>query len=936
MSAIFNMGLSMNVIRLRMILKGTAVLAVSAALLSACTDERPDTLVASAKEYLAKKDYPAASIQLKNALKQKDSGEIRYLLGTTSIGMGDYTAAQVQLRQALESKYPVDAIYPELSKVMLALGEHKKLVSEFENVRISDGERQASIKSDIGEAYLALGQPRQAQEAFSAALASVAGYPRARAGEGRNIATAGDVAGATAIANDILAKNPDFPSALALKADLLASQGKTEEAVTILTTLVKVMPYNGQARFALVSLLIAGGKFDLANGAITDMKKNLPRDIRGKYLEALLAFRQNEPAKARDAVLQVLNAIPDQGPSLLLAGAAEYQLGSLSTAADYLRKVIAKFPNNLYARNLLVATYLRQGQPGKAEDALAPAISLAPNDPTVLRAAGEVAVANNKLKDAAKYYDRALALEKDNSALKTRLAQIRLASGETDRALADLESTSGLDKTQYQSDLALISTYVTRKEYDKALAAVATLEQKLPNHPTTYSIKGAVYLAKNDAKSARVHLEKALSVQANYLPAARVLAGLDITDKNFAAATNRFESILAKEPNNEGALLALAQVQASAKASRKEIIATFDRAIKANPTSVAPRVAQISFLNQTRDTTATLAAAQAANAAIQNEPRILDALGLAQLAAGETSQAIETFNKLASAQPDSPLPQLRLAAASYAAKQVDAPIQALRKALAIKPDLLEAQRGIIALQIAAGKPEAALKEAKAIQQARPKEAIGFAMEGEVLESQKKPADAAKAYAEALKRQPGAELVVKQIQLLEAAGLSAEASAATAKWLKENPDDSTVRFFLATTSMQNKNYKDAAQRYKDILKKQPNHFETLNNLAWILGELKDSAALSYAEKAYALAPTNAGVLDTYGWLLVNSDSGTRGIELLSQAATRAPQAVEIRVHLAKALIKSGDKAGAKKELEAAAKYGEKSALKAEIEQLLRSL
>ena len=51
-----------------------------------------------------------------------------------------------------------------------------------------------------------------------------------------------------------------------------------------------------------------------------------------------------------------------------------------------------------------------------------------------------------------------------------------------------------------------------------------------------------------------------------------------------------------------------------------------------------------------------------------------------------------------------------------------------------KPDLLEAHRGIIAMQIAAGKPEEAFKEAKSIQIARPKEAIRFAMEGDVFES----------------------------------------------------------------------------------------------------------------------------------------------------------------------------------------------------------
>ena len=58
--------------------------------------------------------------------------------------------------------------------------------------------------------------------------------------------------------------------------------------------------------------------------------------------------------------------------------------------------------------------------------------------------------------------------------------------------------------------------------------------------------------------------------------------------------------------------------------------------------------------------------------------------------------------------------------------------------------------------------------------------------------------------------------------------------------------------------------------------------------------------------------------------------------MTQAATNAPQDVDIRVHLAKALIRSDDKAGARKELEAAGKLGGKEALKAEIQQLLGAL
>lgn len=927
----------MNVSRISSIGIVTATLALIASLLSACGQDKPEELVASAREFIAKKDYRAASIQLKNALQKQESGEIDYLLAVTLIELGDFTFAELHLRRALEQRYSPDAVYPELARVMLGLSDFKKLAGELGKVSVKDPAAQASMKSAVGESYVALGQTKEAREAFSAALASAPGDPRARIGQARVAAVAGDMIGAGKVTDEVLAKSPGLPQALALKADLLIAGGKPEEAIGVLSELVRAAPFDGQARFALVSLLIAREKLDRAAAEIEAMKNALPGDVRRSYLAAVLAFRQGEPGKARDFVSQLLNVIPDHGPSLLLAGAIEYQLGSLSTAEDYLRKVIARYPNSLYARNLLIATYLRKGQPGKAEDALAPALKLAPKDATVLRAAGEVAFANNRLGEAARYYEEALALEKDSTILRTRLAQIRLASGETNRAILDLEMVSGLDQNQYQADLSLISTHLRQKEYDKALAAVAILETKQPTNPLTYNVKGAVYVAREDVKSARTNFEKALSLQFNYLPAAINLARLDLAAKNPEAAKDRLQAILAKEPTNEGALLSLAQILISIRAPLKEITATLERAIRAAPSSAPPRIALINFLARSRDPKAALTAAQTANVAMPNEPRILDALGLAQLANGLANEAIETFNRLAAAMPDSPLPLMRLAAAQSAARQIEAPVQALQKALVMKPDLLEAQREIIVAQLAAGRPEEALKEAKSVQKARPKEAIGFALEGDVLANQKKLAEAANAYGEAIKRQPAPAMVVNQHQLLRAAGKSAEADAVAAKWLKEHPKDLIMRFYLATKAAQSKDYRAAVERYQEILALQPDNVSILNNLAWVLGELKDPAALSYAEKAYTKEPTNAEALDTYGWLLYDKGETKRGIDLLTLASAAAPKAAEVRMHLAKALLRSGDKAGAKRELAAVVQLGEKfPSLKAEAAQLLQSL
>jgi putative PEP-CTERM system TPR-repeat lipoprotein len=314
----------------------------------------------------------------------------------------------------------------------------------------------------------------------------------------------------------------------------------------------------------------------------------------------------------------------------------------------------------------------------------------------------------------------------------------------------------------------------------------------------------------------------------------------------------------------------------------------------------------------------------------------MEALALAQLAAGDRNQAIATFNRLVGALPQSPAPLMRLAAVHFGAKDYDAALQALRKALVLSPDNLEVAREIIVVQLAAGRVDDAIKEAREVQSRRPKQAIGFAMEGDVLASQKKFAEAAKLYAEASKRQPLPQLVVREHQLLKAGGQQASADAVAARWLKQHPKDAVVRLYLADLEIRNKNFRQASRQYREVLALQPENAAALNNLAWSLYELKDPAAEGYAEKAYKLAPGNPAIQDTYGWILVNQGDAERGIEMLGKAAAAAPNALEIRMHYAKALLRSGDKSTARAELEAVTNAKNESPLKAEAAELLKQL
>jgi FimV-like protein len=57
-----------------------------------------------------------------------------------------------------------------------------------------------------------------------------------------------------------------------------------------------------------------------------------------------------------------------------------------------------------------------------------------------------------------------------------------------------------------------------------------------------------------------------------------------------------------------------------------------------------------------------------------------------------------------------------------------------------------------------------------------------------------------------------------------------------------------------------------------------------------------------------------VMDTLGWLLVEQGNTSRALPLLQKASGLAPNSPDIRYHLAVALNKSGDKQGARKELD----------------------
>src|SRR5437660_12499929 len=153
--------------------------------------------------------------------------------------------------------------------------------------------------------------------------------------------------------------------------------------------------------------------------------------------------------------------------------------------------------------------------------------------------------------------------------------------------------------------------------------------------------------------------------------------------------------MLAKDPNNEQLLLALADFTAMTRDKPEEAKVLIEKAIAANPGSARPRLALIGYYTRQRDPRGTLTAAQAAQAAFPNDPSVLEALATAQRTGGDANQALATYRTLGQLQPQNAAVQIQLAIMQLEAKDYSGAAESARKALAVQPELLQAW-GVIA------------------------------------------------------------------------------------------------------------------------------------------------------------------------------------------------------------------------------------------------
>jgi putative PEP-CTERM system TPR-repeat lipoprotein len=536
---------------------------------------------------------------------------------------------------------------------------------------------------------------------------------------------------------------------------------------------------------------------------------------------------------------------------------------------------------------------------------------------------------------ASTYLEKAAQMAPKAATVRTSLGLSKLAQGDQAGGLNELELATSLNPKSTQATMALVQAEMSLKHYDKALAAVQALEKEQPDNAQTQNIKGAVYLVKGDNANARAAFEKALALQPGFFAAVTNLARIDLAENKPDAAKQRFEKFLEKDKTNFGAMAALGDL-AMAQKHTDEATSWYEKASAANPDAIAPALKLGDHYLRINQPQKALTLGRKFQAANPTNPQLAELVGQAQVATKDYPGALETYSKLVNMLPKSPQAQMHLAGVHLLMKNNAEAANDIKRAIDLAPDFVPARMAQIELAMRANRPDEAIGVTHEMQKLNPKSPIGFAAEGDVLMAQHKSAPAAAAYDKALAVAKSSPVFIKSLMAMNAAGKAKEAQARAEQWLKDNPDDQTVAMYAAESGLANKDFKWAIALMQNLVKRNPNNSVVLNNLAWAYQQEKDPRALETAEQAFKLAGDNPGVMDTLGWMLIEQGNTARGVPLLQKAGGLAPDALEIHYHLAVGLNKSGDKQGARKELEKLLAQNKPFSQIAEARALLKTL
>ncbi|WP_213297699.1 tetratricopeptide repeat protein [Paraburkholderia sacchari] len=379
------------------------------------------------------------------------------------------------------------------------------------------------------------------------------------------------------------------------------------------------------------------------------------------------------------------------------------------------------------------------------------------------------------------------------------------------------------------------------------LEVLKTLLKDDMNRPEAQLALGRQQLLVDDVPAARKSFEQALAIKPDYLPAALMLAQMGPEERQEGIAS--IEKYVHQNPKSREGRLALAQTYLASDRlddAKKQ----FEFLHKANSTDLMPLMA-------------------------------LSLIDVQQTKYDEARQYLVQYTQVAEKTPGADPGQGYIYLAQLAAEQKDdaGAQQWLNKIQPNSQQYVPAQITRAQMLDKQGKIDEARRQLASIQSDDPRDQALIAR-----------TDAAILFD--AKRYP-------------------EAESRLAKATANFPDDPDLTYDYAMAAEKTGHYEVMEAQLRKLIKTQPDNPQAYNALGYSLADRNQRLpeADKLVEKASSLAPDDAFIMDSVGWVKYRMGDNADAIKLLRKAYSLQPNA-EIGAHLGEVLWKNGDQDGAR--------------------------
>jgi len=263
-----------------------------------------------------------------------------------------------------------------------------------------------------------------------------------------------------------------------------------------------------------------------------------------------------------------------------------HRLGRLEEAEQGYREHLEGEPNDAEGLHLLGLLRHQRGAHAEAEDLLARAHALAPDNAAIELTLGTLSFQNGALDNARAHYEKALALDPNVATAHAGLGQIALARGERDEAERHFRIALRVGEDA-QALAGLGALLLERDDLDAALRHLGRAADLVPNDPMIQLTLGRAFAKRGTDTFAEKAFENALRVKPDLYPARQALASLTLRAKRPREAEAHYRMLLAIAGVESAGHVGLGDV-ARAEDRHDDAVASYRAALAIDPRQSAP------------------------------------------------------------------------------------------------------------------------------------------------------------------------------------------------------------------------------------------------------------------------------------------------------------------------------------------------------------